>query len=69
MKDRALDPSLASVPEQLLIRDPLGDEGVMPWGGFFLLVSPRSAERPIVKQFAAWLRTEIQDDARPCSPR
>ena len=50
-----------------LLSAPLGAQGVLSWGSYFLLLSPRSAARPIVKQFAAWLREEVRADARIAS--
>lgn len=48
--------------EGLLVA-PLGREAVLSWGKYFVLVAPRSTERPVVKQFIAWLRDEIRYDA------
>ena len=42
---------------------PLGREAVISWGTYFILVAPRSAERPIVKAFVAWLHDEVRRDA------
>lgn len=40
----------------------LGTEAVLKWGAYFVLIAPRSAERPIVKKFVAWLRDEVHQD-------
>jgi len=42
---------------------PLGNEAKLSWGTYFVLIAPRSAERQIVKEFAAWLRDEVNYDA------
>jgi hypothetical protein len=47
-----------------LLVAPLRNEGVLAWGSYFVLVSPRAAERPIIKQFVAWLHDEVSNDAR-----
>jgi DNA-binding transcriptional LysR family regulator len=41
-----------------LLLAPLGEEGVLRRGHYHVLVSPRSAERPIVKRFVKWLHEE-----------
>lgn len=46
-----------------LLVAPLGREGILRWGSYFVLMSPRSAERPIVKAFVAWLRAQVRIDA------
>jgi len=42
---------------------PLGNEAMLSWGTYFVLIALRSAERPVVKEFVAWLRDEIRQDA------
>jgi len=46
-----------------LLVAPLGREAVISWGTYFILVAPRSAERPVVKEFVAWLHDEARQDA------
>lgn len=46
-----------------LLVAPLAREGILRWGSYFVLMSPRSAERPIVKAFVAWLRAQVRIDA------
>ena len=48
--------------EGLLVA-PFGRQATLNWGTYFVLIAPRSAERPIVKEFVAWLRDEILQDA------
>jgi LysR family transcriptional regulator, glycine cleavage system transcriptional activator len=48
--------------EGLLVA-PFGNEAMLSWGTYFVLIAPRSAERPVVKEFVAWLRDEIRQDA------
>jgi LysR family transcriptional regulator, glycine cleavage system transcriptional activator len=48
--------------EGLLVA-PFGNEAILSWGTYFVLIAPRSAERPVVKEFVAWLRDEIRQDA------
>jgi hypothetical protein len=48
--------------EGLLVA-PLGSEAMLDWGIYIVLIAPRSAERPVVKEFVAWLRDEIRQDA------
>jgi LysR family glycine cleavage system transcriptional activator len=48
--------------EGLLVA-PFGGEATVSWGTYFVLIAPRSAERPVVKEFVAWLRDEIRQDA------
>jgi LysR family transcriptional regulator, glycine cleavage system transcriptional activator len=48
--------------EGLLVA-PFGREATLSWGTYFVLIAPRSAERPVVKEFVAWLRDEIRQDA------
>jgi DNA-binding transcriptional LysR family regulator len=48
--------------EGLLVA-PFGREARLRWGTYFVLLAPRSAERPVVKEFVAWLRDEIRQDA------
>jgi LysR family transcriptional regulator, glycine cleavage system transcriptional activator len=47
------------IAEGLLVA-PLGKEGVLRWGSYFMLVSPRAAERPVVKAFVSWLREQVR---------
>jgi DNA-binding transcriptional LysR family regulator len=54
--------------EGLLVA-PLGREAVLGWGAYFMLVAPRSAARPVVGEFVAWLRDEMRRDAGASSPR
>jgi LysR family transcriptional regulator, glycine cleavage system transcriptional activator len=48
--------------EGLLVA-PFGCEARLSWGTYFVLISSRSAERPIVKHFVAWLCDEIREDS------
>lgn len=48
--------------EGLLVA-PLGREAILKWGTYFVLIHPRSAKRPVVKEFVAWVRDEIRQDA------
>jgi len=48
--------------EGLLVA-PFGREATLSWGTYFVPITPRSAERRIVKEFVAWLRNEIRQDA------
>ena len=48
--------------EGLLVA-PLGRDARLSWGTYFVLIAPRSAERPVVKEFVAWLRNEIRQAA------
>jgi LysR family transcriptional regulator, glycine cleavage system transcriptional activator len=48
--------------EGLLVA-PFGRKVTLSWGTYFILIAPRSAERPIVKEFIAWMRDEIRQDA------
>jgi len=50
------------VREGLMVA-PLGGEAVIPWGSYFVLIAPRSAERSVVKKFVAWLHDEVRRDA------
>jgi len=52
-----------------LLVAPLGKEGVLRWGAYFVLVSPRAVERPIVKRFVAWLREEVRIDGASTAHR
>lgn len=52
-----------------LLMAPLGPQGVLKWGTYYVLVSPRSSERPIVKSFVAWLREEVRADMRESTPK
>ncbi|MGB8893191.1 MAG: LysR substrate-binding domain-containing protein [Pseudolabrys sp.] len=42
---------------------PFGGEATLSLGTYFILVAPRSADRAVVKEFIAWLRDEIRQDA------
>jgi LysR family glycine cleavage system transcriptional activator len=53
----------AQLRDGLLVA-PLGREAVLSWGTYYVLVAPRSAERPVVKQFVAWLRDEVRHDTK-----
>ena len=46
-----------------LLVAPFGAEAVLRRGTYFVLVSPRSAERSVVKAFVAWLHDEVRKDA------
>jgi LysR family transcriptional regulator, glycine cleavage system transcriptional activator len=46
-----------------LLFAPFGREAVLRRGTYFVLIPPRSAERPVVKDFVAWLRDEVRKDA------
>lgn len=46
-----------------LLIAPFGREATLRWGTYFVLIAPRSAERRVVKEFVAWLRDEIRQDA------
>jgi LysR family transcriptional regulator, glycine cleavage system transcriptional activator len=48
--------------EGLLVA-PLGREAILNWGTYFVLIHPRSAKRPVVKEFVAWVRDEVRQDA------
>jgi LysR family transcriptional regulator, glycine cleavage system transcriptional activator len=55
--------------EGLLVA-PLGREARLSWGTYFVLIAPRSAKRSVVKEFVAWLRDEIRQDAgTDCEPQ
>jgi len=45
-----------------LLVAPFGREAVLSRGTYFVLIPPRSADRPVVKEFGAWLRDEIRQD-------
>jgi DNA-binding transcriptional LysR family regulator len=45
-----------------LLVAPFGQEAVLGRGTYFVLMRPRSAERPVVKEFVAWLRDEVRQD-------
>jgi LysR family glycine cleavage system transcriptional activator len=49
--------------EEMLV-EPLGSGARLRFGSYFVLISPRSADRRVVKDFVAWLRDEIRQDAR-----
>jgi len=42
---------------------PLGPEATLEWGSYYLLVTERSAGRPVVQDFIAWLREEVRQDS------
>ena len=48
--------------EGLLI-EPFGREMRLAWGAYFVLTTSRSGERSVVKDFIAWMRGEIRQDA------
>lgn len=52
---------------------PFGDTARYSFGKYVSLVAPRSAERPVVKAFLAWLHEEIRKDTKmegaPRQPR
>jgi DNA-binding transcriptional LysR family regulator len=48
--------------EGLLVA-PFGREAKLSWGTYFVLIAPRSGERPVVREFVAWLHDEIRQDA------
>jgi DNA-binding transcriptional LysR family regulator len=47
-----------------LLIAPLGAQAKLARGTYFAIVAPRSAERPVVKKFVAWLHDEIRRDAQ-----
>jgi LysR family transcriptional regulator, glycine cleavage system transcriptional activator len=49
--------------EGLLVA-PFGSQAIVNWGTYFVLIAPRAAKRPVVKEFVAWLRDEIRQDAK-----
>jgi DNA-binding transcriptional LysR family regulator len=58
-------PHLARHLRQGTLCAPLGPDGVVHIGGFYLVVAPRAVGRPSVEAFVAWLRNEVQrDEAR-----
>jgi len=56
-------PHVARQLREGLLVAPLGKEARLDWGTYFALVPARSAERPAVKRFVAWLRDEVRRDA------
>jgi len=46
-----------------LLVAPLGPEAVLARGTYRVFTASRSVERPIVKEFVAWLRDEVREDA------
>jgi DNA-binding transcriptional LysR family regulator len=46
-----------------LLVAPLGREARVGRGRYSVFIAPRSAERPVVKAFVAWLRDEVRRDA------
>jgi len=55
--------NLCHIEDGLLVA-PLGRDGVLKRGHYYVLVSPRSTERPIVKRFVKWLREESRGAER-----
>jgi DNA-binding transcriptional LysR family regulator len=47
-----------------LLVAPFGREAVINRGTYFAVIAPRSAERAVVKEFIAWLRDEVREDAK-----
>ncbi len=45
-----------------LLVAPFGREAALRRGAYFVLISPRSTERSVVKEFVAWLRDEVRQD-------
>src|SRR4029450_12501142 len=45
-----------------LLVAPFGREAVLSRGTYFVIIPPRSAERPVVKEFVAWLRDQVRND-------
>ena len=52
-----------------LLVAPFGREAVLNRGTYFILIPPRSAERPVVKEFVAWLHDEVCEDAKADAER
>jgi LysR family transcriptional regulator, glycine cleavage system transcriptional activator len=52
-----------------LLVAPFGRKAVLTRGTYFILVAPRSAERPVVKDFVAWLRDEVRQDVEADAKR
>ncbi len=46
-----------------LLVAPFGRKAVLGRGTYFVLIPRRAAERPVVKEFVAWLRDEVRQDA------
>jgi DNA-binding transcriptional LysR family regulator len=63
------NPHIARHLREGLLVAPLGREAVVRRGAYFVLVAPRSAERPVVKAFVAWLREEAREDAEATAGR
>lgn len=55
--------NIRSLKEGLLVA-PLGQKAKVPFGTYFVLVSKRAANRPVVREFVAWLKDEIRKDRR-----
>jgi DNA-binding transcriptional LysR family regulator len=51
-----------------LLVAPLGAQAKFDFGSYFIRVSPRAVERPIVRKFVAWLHQEIREDAQDRPP-
>jgi DNA-binding transcriptional LysR family regulator len=47
--------------EHLLVA-PFGREAVLGWGTYYVVTAPRSAERPLVREFVAMLQDEARKD-------
>jgi DNA-binding transcriptional LysR family regulator len=45
-----------------ILVEPFGPEGRLSFGHYFVLVAPRSAKRPVVAEFVAWLHEEAVSD-------
>ena len=52
-----------------LLVAPFGREAVLNRGTYFVLMAPRSAARPVVKEFVAWLHHEVRLDAESAARR
>jgi LysR family transcriptional regulator, glycine cleavage system transcriptional activator len=52
-----------------LLVAPFGREAALGRGTYFVLIPPRSAERPVVKEFVAWLRDEVRQDVEADAER
>jgi LysR family transcriptional regulator, glycine cleavage system transcriptional activator len=52
-----------------LLIAPFGHDAVLDRGTYFVLIRPRSAERPVVQAFVAWLRDEVRLDVEADAKR
>jgi LysR family glycine cleavage system transcriptional activator len=52
-----------------LLIAPFGSEAKVAWGTYFAIIAPRSAERPVVQKFVAWLHDEIRQDGEADAER